>query len=243
MEIPAIVHPSWHTYLQPLFDDFKMTKIRDQILTKVQFRPDPQNIFRVFSMPLEDIKVVILGQDPYPDERSIGLSFAVNTKSAIPSSLDVIAKELRREFPNQGTTTDRTLQNWVDQGVFLLNSALTVEKSMPGSHTGIWEWFTKEVVNIISSSNPCIWLLWGAKAQGFKSCIFNGMVASKKNITEEFGEFVKGKYNDAHLYNYILEAPHPQAERYGNAKKFTGCDHFILCNEVLSKLGKSIINW
>lgn len=237
-KIPDIIHESWHKYLQPLFDDDKMKMIRDEILAHCYFYPAPSNIFRVFSMPMEDIKVVILGQDPYPNGEANGLAFAVNEETPIPKSLHIIFKEVIKaetptEFVEELKTKDKTLQNWANQGVFLLNTALTVEEKNASSHLGIWKWFTREIVKIISTHTNCIWLLWGSKAQEFKEYI-NGYSSYTQT----------GYLGDDN--NYILEAPHPAAELYPGGKKkttFSGCNHFILCNEILELQNKQKINF
>ena len=85
-KIPEIIHESWHPYLQPLFDDPKMQKIKDDVLPRTKFYPDPSAIFRAFSMPIDQIKVVILGQDPYYNGTANGLAFAVNKETGVPKS-------------------------------------------------------------------------------------------------------------------------------------------------------------
>lgn len=244
-KIPDIIHPSWHNYLQPLFDDSKMRLIKNSILVKCKFYPAPSQIFRVFSMPLDEIRVVILGQDPYPNGEANGLAFAVNETTKIPASLNIIFKEIESEglksgFYDSDIKHYRTLEGWSEQGIFLLNTALTVEAKNSGSHAGIWQWFTRQVVKIISENNPCIWMLWGAKAQSFKDYIKNYYLAKKIVVSEEESTTInipKG--------NYILEAPHPAKETYPgfSGAKFSGCNHFKLCNEILSYQKKPIINW
>lgn len=241
-KIPDTIHVSWHQYLQPLFDDDKMKMIRDEILSNCFFYPTPSNIFRVFSMPIDDIKVVILGQDPYPNGEANGLAFAVNEGVAIPKSLNIIFKEVIKaetpaDFIEQLKTKDRTLMSWFNQGVFLLNTALTVEEKNAGSHLGIWQWFTREVIKIISQHHPCIWLLWGAKAQSYREFIHNRADHTCTVIDR-----------DTYLIqetNYILEAPHPAAELYSGGKKttFSGCNHFNLCNDILQLQNKQKINF
>lgn len=238
-KIPDIIHQSWHKHLQPLFDDEKMLLMKDKILPTCNFYPNGPDIFKVFQMPLEDIKVVILGQDPYPNGEAIGLAFAVNENTAIPKSLNIIFREIiqpnsSEEFTNEVSKKDRTLSNWVSQGVFLLNTALTVEAKNPNSHTGYWQWFTREVIKIISKEVKPIWLLWGAKAQGFREYIDNKCLIS--NIKE---------FPLIHAYtNFYLEAPHPAAELYSGGKtKFSGCGHFTMCNEILEIKKQEKINW
>lgn len=243
--IPAIIHSSWHEHLQPLFDDKKMTLLRDKVLTSCRFYPAPVDIFKVFSMPLDQIKVVIIGQDPYFNGEANGLAFAVNENKPIPPSLKIIAKEIENEglksgFYDSDIAHWKTLEAWTEQGVFLLNSALTVEAKTPNSHTGQWQWFTREVIKLISLHNPCIWLLWGAKAKTFKDYIHNHVWLSNKNDTIQ--RIVET--NITHRENYIFEADHPAAETYPGSKyKFTGCNHFTLCNQALQTTQKSIINW
>lgn len=248
--IPYNIHESWHEYLQPLFDDNKMKLIRDKVLPQCNFYPEPQNIFRVFSMPLDHIKVVVLGQDPYPNGEAIGYAFAVNGTTPTPKSLQTILKEVElsgatQDLSAKTVVSSKTLEHWVNQGVFLLNTALTVEVRNAGSHTGIWQWFTREVIKIISSKiiDRPIWMLWGAKAQSFKDCISNSFVVDS-NLKKALSEPMPIGLTMANL-NYILEAPHPAAEAYngGTGKKFSGCNHFNLCNEILSRSKKSIINW
>lgn len=242
--IPQIIHKSWHEHLQPLFDDPKMILLKDKILPTCDFYPNGGDIFKVFSMPLQDIKVVALGQDPYPNGEAIGLAFAVKETKNIPASLKIIGGEIYNEDHTALHHPDitplnpkwKTLQHWVDQGVFLLNSGLTVERRNSGSHIGIWHWFTRQIVGIISKEVTPIWLLWGAKAQTLKGYISNAKI-EYSNITSI----------PAHTrnVNVILEAPHPAAETYSGStgKKFTGCNHFNKCNEILKSKGRPPIYW
>src|ERR1051326_4628371 len=135
------IHPSW----QPFIDDVlnraeDLRELNTQILPNIEYYPAKENIFNVFRMPLEDIKVVILGQDPYPKEgQAIGYAFAVSESTNKPASLRIIEKEIGHEI-------DKTLSHWREQGVFLLNTALTVEKGKAGSHLNYWQNFTRQVI-------------------------------------------------------------------------------------------------
>ena len=180
-KIPDIIHPSWHTYLQPLFDDKKMILIKNHILPKCKFYPEIDQIFRVFSMPIEEIKVVIIGQEPYVNGTSTGYSFAVNARTPIPKSLKTIQTEIINSLVERDPDVSiespewKTLEHWVKQGVFMYNTALTVEVGNPTSHIGQWQWFTREVIKVISKEIRPVWLLWGSKAKSFKDlllCIF-----------------------------------------------------------------------
>ena len=238
--IPSKIHPSWVPFLQPLFDDHKMLLIRDFILPKVPFYPSSSNIFKVFEMPLEHIKVVILGQDPYPSGQATGLAFAVGASDKMPSSLKIIREEIldsKADLREEINTPEwKNLTHWEKQGVFLLNTALTVEAGVAGSHVNCWKWFTEEVLRIISENTKCVWLLWGSKAQSYKeyisqrthhTCIL--LDADSHRLTES---------------NYYMTAPHPAAQLYSGGKvTFKGCDHFNLCNEVLKLKNLKTINW
>ena len=176
-----------------------------------EYYPAKENIFRVFEMPVEDIKVVILGQDPYPNpNQSIGLAFAVSKEIKKPASLKMIEREV-------GHPLDRTLQNWIDQGVFLLNVGLTVKRGQPGSHIRLWHPFTINIIKFISEHHPVIWMLWG-------------------KFAEAYAEYIS-KDND------ILYAAHPAAETYRQNAGFLGCDHFNYANVLLKEKGKQLINW
>ena len=243
-KIPEIVHSSWHEYLQPLFDDSKMMRIKYGILTSNPFYPASKDIFKVFSMPLQDIRVCILGQDPYPKGEGIGLAFAVNEDVPLPASLKVIHNEVFKiDAIAEGMSSLpleewKTLAHWTEQGVFLLNTALTVEAFKPGSHVGYWQWFTKEIVKIISKVAKPIWLLWGTKAQSFSY-----FIEDKEMVRRD----VDIELNTGPMTNMVLEASHPAAELYlkqsnRKGKTFTGCNHFQRCNTILlSKRQKPIV--
>jgi len=182
-----------------------------------------------------------MGRDPYPKGEAIGLSFAVNEETNVPASLRIILNELVntvKPIPDEVTVRmrKRNLQYLVNQGVFLLNSALTVEAGNAGSHTDYWMWFTRQVVNAISKEAKPVWLLWGSKAQSFRGYIDNAWIMGIPEITE----LPKGIEA-----NYLLQAPHPAAESYdpNTIYKFSKCNHFNLCNKILELKGKTQINW
>ena len=237
-KIPEIIHESWHPHIQHLFDDVKMQKLKYDILLKNRFLPSPSIMFNVFRMPIDEIKVVCLGQDPYSNlGEATGYSFSVPYIVKIPPSLEVIRQEIINSKVELDSNTNidsdkwRELKHWRQQGVFLLNSALTVEYKNPGSHIGYWQWFTRDIVKIISTYNNPVWLMWGSKAKAFTGNI------------HKFYKY-RGEFKNAD-YNYVLESVHPAAEKYNQESndKFTGCHHFKITNEILKKQGKSIINW
>ena len=248
MEIPEIIHESWHPYLQPLFDDKKMAIMKNDIIPRTKFYPPAKDIFKVFRMPLNQIKVVILGQDPYINAgEAMGYAFAVPSIIKIPPSLQIIKNEILQSKVERDSSVNissdkwQELKHWRQQGVFLLNAALTVEFKNSGSHMGIWQWFTREVVKIISKEVHPLWMLWGSPAKAFRDYIDGALVIKRSELlvinTPEEKEFFSKK-------SFILEAYHPVAEVYPDSKyKFTGCNHFNLCNEILKIKGNTIINW
>jgi len=243
-KIPDVVHESWHKYLQPLFDDPKMDLLNTDILLRTAFYPAPEHIFRVFSMPFDKVKVVILGQDPYSRGEAIGYSFAVAEATKMPASLEIIRKEIisskveRDSYINIDSPKWKTLQHWRQQGIFLLNAALTVEVRNPDSHLGYWHWFTRDVIKIISTYNNPVWIFWGSKARAFKEFVTNKTDYSVADFDAKI-EFPRRKE-----MNYYMMGNHPAAEAYPDSKyKFTGCNHFNICNDILKAQGKTIINW
>jgi len=242
MIIPKTIHESWHEDLQPLFDDIKMSMVLDTV-SKGYYYPKKEDVFKVFRMPMDRIKVVILGQDPYPNGEATGLAFGVRTDKNTPQSLIIIKKEIERtiypekEMFSQVNYPDivnwKTLEHWWKQGVFLLNSALTVEDKKPNSHTLIWQWFTRQIVHIISTKQPSIWMLWGTKAQNYLSYIDHHVIINQDNIDVVIPN------------NGVLQAPHPVAEAYDPSRtpRFSGCNHFSMCNQILKHQDKGAIVW
>ena len=244
MKIPKIIHESWHEYLQPLFDEPKMGMIIETI-NAAPFHPKKADVFRVFSMPIDQIKVVILGQDPYPNGEATGLAFGVRPDKNTPTSLKIIKNEVMNTLYDKNHDTMfstvsypslvewKTLEHWHNQGVFLLNTALTVKDKSAGSHLMIWQWFTRRVIDIISKQCCPVWLLWGAKAQGYMSYIDHHIVMDEDKI------------DVVSPANGILIAAHPAAEAYDpdRTPRFTGCNHFSLCNKILKIKGQEPIKW
>jgi uracil-DNA glycosylase len=224
------MHRSWDSlkrllYRQPLVD-------LPTILSEISYKPEKEKIFRAFECNLSDVKVVILGQDPYPRGwHACGYAF-VNGMDIIPQSLKVIYQELK----DDGFESPYA-RGWPDQGVLMLNTALTVETNKPNSHKKYWEEFTKETVKLISSQQPCIWMLWGRNAKSYVKHIKNPIDVNSyglKHIEE---------IPISPDLNYILEAAHPVSEKYGNKGGFLGCKHFSKTNRLLEKLGKTKIIW
>lgn len=180
--------------------------------------PPKELVFKVFDLPLQDIKVVILGQDPYhnPDQ-ACGLSFSVNDGVPLPKSLINIYKEL---YDDLGITPAKTgnLEKWFKQGIFLLNSVLTVEEYSPASHSNVgWQDFTDYIIETISQkNNNVVFVLWGSYAR------------SKKTLID----------NSRHK---IIESPHPSP--LSAYRGFFGSKVFSRINSYLEEVGKKPIDF
>ncbi|WP_226664882.1 uracil-DNA glycosylase [Microbulbifer aggregans] len=225
MQISANVkiHPTWYAVLQPEFNKPYMAELRGFLQQEKQagkniFPPGGQ-IFNAFnSTPFDQVKVVILGQDPYHGAgQAHGLCFSVMPGVRIPPSLQNIYKELASDL---GITppTHGCLQPWAEQGVLLLNATLTVEESRAGAHQGRgWEQFTDAAVHALAEQRDgLVFILWGSYAQ-------------KK------GSFID---RNRHL---VLRAPHPSP--LSAHRGFFGTRPFSQANQWLEQHGEAPVNW
>jgi uracil-DNA glycosylase len=182
--------------------------------------PVEADVFNAFGYEdIADIKVIILGQDPYHGEKQAhGLAFSVQPGVKVPPSLVNIYKELANEYDDFNKPDHGCLTEWAQQGVLLLNTVLTVKQAQAHSHAKLgWETFTDSVIEKISQENSsCVFILWGAHAQ-----------KKGKNIN-----------TDKHL---VLNGPHPSP--LSAYRGFFGCQHFSKANEWLSANNKTPINW
>ena len=212
-------------WLEPLSSEFRKgyysqlyNYVKDEYSKTVVY-PPAEDIFNAFHFtPLKDVKVLLLGQDPYHNEHQAhGLSFSVQPGQDIPPSLVNIYKELHDDLgcyiPNNGY-----LKKWADQGVLLLNTVLTVRAHQANSHQGHgWEQFTDAVIQAVNAQDrPIVYMLWGAPARRKKAMLTN----------------------PKHL---ILEAPHPSP--LSAYRGFFGCKHFSKANEFLKASGLEPIDW
>lgn len=215
-------HESWQQELGPIFDQeffLKLTKfIENEYATQVVYPPQ-ELIFNAFDVcPLDQVKVVILGQDPYHGVgQAHGLSFSVLPGLPFPLSLQNIFKEIKSdlgvEIPASGDLT-----RWARQGVFLLNATLTVRAGEAGSHQKKgWEEFTDRVIQVINQhQKSVVFLLWGAYAQKKVP-----LIDSSKHL--------------------VLQAPHPSP--LSAYRGFLGCRHFSQANAFLEGNGRSAVRW
>jgi uracil-DNA glycosylase len=217
------IDDSWKDILSPLFEKDYFPQIVSHLKAEKALKntiyPKGSLIFNAFNQtPFDKVKVVILGQDPYHNPgQAMGLSFSVPAGIKIPPSLMNIYKELNKDIgmpiPNAGDLT-----SWANQGVLLLNAALTVRADEPGSHAKIgWMKFTDDVIKILSKEKSrLVFLLWGN-------------FAGQKQILID---------NSKHK---ILKAAHPSPLSAHNG--FFGCKHFSATNEYLVQHNKNPINW
>lgn len=204
---------------QPYFQQSIQLIQQERAAGKVIYPPDSE-IFNAFKLTtFANLKVVILGQDPYHGpNQAHGLAFSVRPGVRVPPSLLNIYKELALEYADFQPPTHGFLQSWAEQGVLLLNTVLTVEANQPNSHRHLgWEQFTDQVIRKISEhSEQVVFLLWGSHAQK------------------------KARFIDAKRH-HILTAPHPSP--LSAHRGFLGCGHFLQTNTLLSSNGKLPINW
>lgn len=217
------IEASWKAALaqefeQPYFQAVAQYLRQAKAEKKIVYPPGSL-IFNAFdTTPFTEVKVVILGQDPYHNPgQAMGLSFSVPRRVSVPPSLRNMYKELSdsTDFtpPNHGDLTA-----WAEQGVFLLNAMLTVEKNKPGSHQDIgWQNFTDAVIRTLSTKKDhLVFLLWGAFAQ------------KKRPLIDE----------NKHL---VLASAHPSP--FSAHRGFLGNGHFVKTNEYLLANSKTPINW
>lgn len=219
----ALEIPTWQNvlseekkaaYFQKILDFVKAERSKGK-----KIYPPQADVFNAFKYtPFSDVRVVILGQDPYHGEgQAHGLCFSVRKGVRPPPSLNNIFQELNKDLgikvPNHGC-----LENWAKQGVLLLNSVLTVEASKPGSHANIgWQQFTDKVIETLNHHpKPIVFLLWGAYAQR------------------------KGHAIDRQKH-LVLEAAHPSP--FSAHRGFLGCKHFSKTNAFLRLHLRGEIDW
>jgi uracil-DNA glycosylase len=218
----------WSKHLINFLNSTHYKNIKNHLLErknkrKVTIYPDFKDIYKAFKItPLNKVKVVILGQDPYynPD-KACGLAFGIDCSkiSLIPPSLENIHKELETDLDTLILDFNWSLEHWGKQGVLLLNTALTVEENSPGSHAQLWKPFTKEIIRILNHyDNNIIWVLWGNHAKSYKKFITN-------------------------TTHHIIESAHPSP--LSAHKGFYGSKPFTKINKIIESINghQEIIKW
>ena len=214
---------SWKKYLEPEFNKPYMQKLKKFLLYQIQQKksifPKGSEYFSALNeTAFDQVKVVILGQDPYHGAgQAHGLCFSVRPRVPLPPSLKNIFRELKEDlnvdYPQHGY-----LESWARQGVLLLNSVLTVTQGQAGSHQNQgWEEFTDRILSLLNDHKKgLVFMLWGSYA------------------------WMKGKYLDEKKH-LVLKAPHPSP--LSAHRGFFGCSHFSKANQYLLKQGQSEIDW
>ena len=217
-----MIHASWMPYLQEVMatEEFKKMQERIENIRKEKtVYPPAEQVYTAFRLPFDDVKVVILGQDPYFGEgQAHGLSFSVQAGTQAPPSLINILKEANV----LGAKKNGDLTGWMRQGVLLLNSVLTVEAGKPRSHNTMgWQNFTLCALDALLAKDHLVLVGWGRDAQKILS-----QLKTKKN----------------HL---VLSASHPSPlGAHARAPvPFNGCKHFDMINQYLTSHNLSMIDW
>ena len=216
------IESSWKELLSEEFEKPYFVSLSEYLkrekLSGIKIYPKGPDIFNAFNMtPVPDVKIVILGQDPYHGPgQAHGLSFSVPEGVTLPPSLQNIYKELYTDLGIKPANSGSLLK-WAQQGVFLLNAVLTVRAGEAASHSKIgWMEFTDAVISKLSKERDgIVFMLWGNFAKG------------KRDLIDTSRHF-------------ILEAPHPSPLARGG---FFGCRHFSKANEFIKAKGKEPVNW
>lgn len=222
-KIDPKLHESWKKVLSEEFskDYFSSLKTfleNERRSGQIIYPPGPLIFSALDTTPFDEVKVVILGQDPYHNPgQAEGLSFSVPEGQKLPPSLQNIFKELKSDLGIE-TPKNGNLRKWAKQGVLLLNATLTVRENQPGSHQKKgWENFTDSIIRELSHRKKgVVFILWGKYAQ------------AKENLIDTTKHF-------------ILQAPHPSP--FSVERGFYGCKHFSKTNELLIEQGLRPIDW
>ena len=202
-------------YFRQILDTVKAERESGQVIY-----PPAHDVFNAFkATEFNQVKVVVLGQDPYHNEgQAHGLSFSVRPDVQIPPSLQNIYKELAEDIAGFQIPNHGYLQHWAEQGVLLLNAVLTVRAHQAHSHARLgWETFTDKVISLINQHREgVVFLLWGSHAQK------KGAIIDKQR-------------------HHVLKAPHPSP--LSAHRGFFGCNHFVLANQWLEQRGETPIDW
>lgn len=216
------IDKSWNDFF---FNEIGKEKL-EKLLIKLEIEwknnkcyPEKNKIFRLFQdLPIDNIKVIILGQDPYHQFGiADGIAFSTQKENFIPASLKNIFIELRKDLNHEKERNKSSLEDWVKQGVFLINTSLTVIEGKQLSHSEIWKEFTLKLINYIKNyNNNIIWVFWGREAKILKE---------KCNINN----------------NLIITSSHPSP--FSASLGFFGSKPFSKINKMLESLKKTKINW
>lgn len=213
---------NWYEILKPEFEKEYFKKLQawlnEEYATHTIFPPYNQIFSALNMVKFCDVRVVIIGQDPYHEiGQAMGMSFSVPEGVQIPPSLKNIYKEIEAEYGKKCKNSG-DLTRWAKQGVLLLNAVLTVREGHANSHKNMgWENVTTEIIKKLNQrDDPVVFLLWGGNAKAFEQFITNKQ-------------------------HFVLKSAHPSPLSAYNG--FFGNGHFKKCNEILQQMGKPPINW
>lgn len=212
----------WGNALSETLDEKTFTELGMFIKSerqKTTVYPPQEDIFKAFRLtPFENVKVILLGMDPYVNEdQATGLSFAVPRDKNVPPSLRIIRDEIEKSHNRLLLDFDTSLEGWAKDGVLMLNAALTVRAKESGSHMKEWQPFTTAVINALNKKVNIRWILLGKNAQEFDHLI--------------------------DMSHIVFKAPHPMAEIYKPNCGFIGSGVFRKVNQSLSVLDEKQIDW
>ncbi len=222
----ALSVPTWAPVFQRCCREFPRI---ETALEKNKYFPSREMTFHAFEKcPLDKVRVVIIGQDPYPSpdrsgrDKAMGMSFSTPRGNAIPQSLKTIYGEIESSMPDKGPFRHGDLTKWAEQGVLLLNKALTVTRGKAGSHLELWTGVLSEVISAVLSVRPkCIFVLWGRQAEQLTK--------------DETFRIRDSPYN--------LVAGHPSPLNKSTTFPFRNCGHFTKINSMLQKMDEDPIDW
>jgi uracil-DNA glycosylase len=212
------MHPNWQAWLAQL--EPVLRQIEDRVNREIDVTPDLPSVMRAFEQDPSKVKVVIIGQDPYPTKGdAVGLAFAMNADSKMPRSLVNIMKELESDLGIEAKT-QADLSKWIDQGVLLLNRTLTTQIGKAGAHSKLgWDEFTAAALRELANRNDLVFILWGTPAIELGRHIAAG--ASKRCV--------------------LLESTHPSP--LSAYRGFFGSKPFSKTNKHLVALGLEPVDW
>lgn len=222
------IHSDWHDFLTIESKKPYFKNLTNQLITETKehlILPAKENRLRVLGISLSEVKVVVIGQDPYPTPgHANGLCFSVDENvRPLPKSLINIFKEIKREYP-EFNPENGDLSSWFNQGVFLINTLLTIRVGEPMSHKGLgWEEFTKNVIQyLVSKQKNIVFLLWGKHAHSYES-----IIPSSENL--------------------IIKTSHPSPLGYTKSGKdfisFQNSNQFTTVNQYLKSNNRNQILW
>ncbi len=233
--LPDAVHESWLPVLAGVREQLQqvLAHVESERACGAQVIPAAADVFNALQLPFSDVKVLIIGQDPYPNPGdATGLAFSYAGSGRLPASLRNIFAELAADCGATPATGD--LRIWADQGVLLLNTSLTVRAGAPGSHSAIgWQCVTAHIVSALADrETPLVALLWGAHAAKFMQQL--GVSDSRERSQLAAADYQRGSV-------FVIRSAHPSP--LSARRGFFGSKPFSRTNEILRECGMQSISW